>query len=229
MSNLSIKDWAPEDQPREKLLRLGAHRLSDSELLAILLINGTKRHSALDVARSLLQSVGNDLQQLAALNTQEMLKKDVAGFGRAKAIMLAAALELGRRRSAPPLPRHQLARSRDVVDYLRKQLQYRQTEVFVVLFLNASNKVIQVEYISEGGYTGTVADPRVILKKALLHNATALILCHNHPSGNAKPSQADQQFTRNIRQAAALLDIHVNDHIIVTDEAYYSFADEGIL
>ena len=229
MRKISIKDWSEDDQPRKKLLRKGPPSLSNSELLAILINTGTPNTSALDVAKKLLQSANNDLQKLAGLSVQGMVKQKVKGLGEAKAVLIAAALELGVRRNASDHIRDRITKSDDIANYLRATLEYRKQEVFAVVFLNRGNKITHLEIISEGGMTGTVADPRIILKKALEHDATAIILCHNHPSGNLKPSKADELLTQKIKQASALLDIHVMDHIIVSNEGYFSFADEGYL
>ena len=229
MRKFSIKEWADDDQPRKKLLLKGAEALSNAELLAILINNGTRGQTALDVARDLLNAVNNDLQKLASQSVKEMVNRKIKGLGEAKAIHIAASLELGIRRSATEKKKNQVTRSSDIADYLRAILEYRKQEVFVVVFLNRANKITHSEIISEGGITGTVADPRVILKKALEHDATSIILCHNHPSGNVKPSHADEVLTQKIKQAAALLDISVMDHIIVGNEGYFSFADEGLL
>jgi DNA repair protein RadC len=229
MRKFSIKDWAEEDQPRKKLLQKGAHSLSNSELLAILINNGTKEHSAIDVAKNLLQAVNNDLQKLAGQSVQDVIKYRIKGLGEAKAITLAAALELGVRRNASGKKKDQVTKSGDIAEYLRATLEYRKQEVFAVIFLNRGNRVTHFEIVSEGGLTGTVADPRVILKKALEHEATSLVLCHNHPSGNLRPSKADELLTQKIKQAASFMDIQVMDHIIVSNEGYFSFADEGML
>lgn len=229
MRKFSIKDWAEDDQPRKKLLLKGADTLSNAELLAILINSGTRGQTALDVGRELLQTVDNDLQKLASLSVKEMVKQKVKGLGETKAIHIAAALELGIRRSATGKKKNHITRSSDIADYMRATLEYRKREVFAVVFLNRGNRVTHSEIISEGGMTGTVADPRIILKKALEHNATSIILCHNHPSGNLRPSQADEILTQKIKQAAALLDISIMDHIIVSHEGYFSFADEGML
>ena len=227
MRKFSIKNWAEDDQPRKKLLLKGADKLSNAELLAILINNGTQGHTAVDLGRTLLQSVNNDLQKLAALSVKEIVKKKVKGLGEAKAIHIAAALELGIRRSATAKQKSLVTRSSDIADYLRASLEYRKKEVFAIIFLNRGNKIMHMEIISEGGMTGTVADPRIILKKALEHDATSLILCHNHPSGNLRPSHADEALTQKIKQAASFFDISVMDHIIVSQDGYFSFADEG--
>jgi len=229
MRKFSIKDWAPDDQPRKKLLQSGATALSNAELLAILINNGSKGDSALDVARNLLLSAENDLQKLAGLSVKEMVNRKIKGLGEAKAISIIAALELGIRRNASGRLKPRVTRSEDIAHFLRATLEHRQKEVFAVVYLNRNNTITHLEMISEGGLTGTVADPRVILKKALEHNATGMILCHNHPSGNRRPSKADEAITQKIKQAASLLDMMVMDHIIVSNEGYFSFADEGML
>jgi DNA repair protein RadC len=229
MRKYSIKDWAEDDQPRKKLLNSGADSLSNSELLAILINNGTPDQSALDIARNLLQSVNNNLHTLSVMSVKDMVKQKIKGLGEAKSISIIAALELGIRRSAMGSRRDRITRSSDIADYLRASLEFRKKEIFVVVFLNRNNRILHIEPISEGGFTGTVADPRVILKKSLEHNATALILCHNHPGGSLRPSTADELITQKIKHAALLLDIHIMDHIIVSDEGYFSFADEGML
>jgi len=229
MRKFSIKHWADDDQPRKKLLSKGAAALSDSELLAILINNGTIAHTAVDVAKDLLQSVENNLNRLAGMSVKEMVKQRVKGLGEAKAISIAAALELGIRRAANEKRKQLISRGTDIAEYLRASLEYRRQEIFSVVFLNRGSRIVHIENISQGGLTGTVADPRVILKKALEHEATALILCHNHPSGNLRPSTADELLTQKIQHAAAFLDIRIMDHIIVSDEGYFSFADEGML
>ena len=229
MHKFSIKDWAVDDQPRKKLLQKGAAVLSNSELLAILINTGSPNKSALDLAKELLQAADNDLQKLAGLSVQEIANMRIKGLGEAKSIHIAAALELGIRRNASDKKKDTINKSGDIAEYLRANFEYLQQEVFVVVFLNRGNKVMHHQIISEGGLTGTIADPRVILKKALEHNATSLILCHNHPSGNLRPSKADEVLTQKIKQAATLLDIQLMDHIIVSSEGYFSFADEGMM
>lgn len=224
-----IKDWHEDDQPREKLLLKGAKALSNSELLAILINNGTKNKSAVDLCKELLQKNNNDLLKLASLSVSEILNLDIKGIGPAKAVTIVAALELGIRRDTTINSKERLLTSKEVAAFLKAQYQYYRHEVFVVVYLNQSNKVLHHEIISEGGITGTVADPRIILKNALSHNATSIVLSHNHPSGNLKPSRQDELLTEKIKQAAQFLDIKVLDHIIVSEEGYFSFADEGLL
>ncbi|MBS4065928.1 MAG: DNA repair protein RadC [Chitinophagaceae bacterium] len=223
----SIKQWAPDDRPREKLLSKGPEALSNSELLAILLSTGTKTKSAIEVGKEVLALTGDNLNVLGKLSLKELMKVD--GIGEAKAITIAAALELGRRRQATEVQKSMVRNSADIAHYLQAQLRDKTHEVFMVAFLNRANKIIHIETISEGGITATVVDTRIILKKALEQSAVNLVLCHNHPSGSLKPSKADEQLTQKIKQAALLLDIGVIDHVIVSEDGYYSFADEGLL
>jgi DNA repair protein RadC len=224
----SIKQWAKDDRPREKLLNNGAENLSNSELLAILIHNGTREKTAVDLAKEILRLGKDNLNELGKLTVKELMK--IKGIGEAKAITIAAALELGRRRQASsPLERAVINTSNDIAQYLQTILKDYRHEVFAVLFLNRANKIKHFEIVSQGGITGTVADPRVILKKALDEDAVSIILCHNHPSGSLKPSRADEELTTKIKEAAKYFDIRVVDHIIVSESGYYSFADEGIL
>jgi DNA repair protein RadC len=226
--NYSIKDWAKDDKPREKLLSKSPAALSDSELIAILINHGTKDKSALDLAREILLLGKNNLSELGKLSVDQLMT--IKGIGMAKAITITAALELGRRRQAGIIiDKPALKESRDVAVYMQSLLRDYHHELFGVIFLNQANRVNHFEIISQGGITGTVADPRIILKKALEKNAVSLILCHNHPSGSLKPSKADQELTHKIKEAARLFDIKVLDHLIVCEEGYYSFADEGLL
>jgi len=224
----SIKNWAIDDRPREKLVAKGAITLSNSELLAILLTNGSRNKSAVELAREILKLGGDNLNELGKLSLSDF--KQVKGIGQAKSIIIAAALELGRRRQASSsLEKIVVRSSRDIAQYLQATLKDYNYEVFAVVFLNRANKINHFEIISKGGITGTVADPRIILKKALEEDATSIVLCHNHPSGNLQPSRADEELTKKIKEAANYLDIKVIDHIIVSEEGFYSFADEGIL
>jgi DNA repair protein RadC len=224
----SIKNWAVDDRPREKLLSKGAFALSDSELLAILINNGHKERSAIELAKEILRLGDNNLNELGKLSLKDL--QGVKGIGEAKAITIASALELGRRRqAASALEKIVIRTSNDIAQYLRALIKDFNYEVFGVLYLNKANKINHFEIISRGGLTGTVADPRIILKKALEQDATSLVLCHNHPSGNLKPSRADEELTHKIKEASKYFDIRVLDHIIVSEEGFYSFADEGNL
>ncbi len=224
----SIKQWAKDDRPREKLLLNGAENLSNSELLAILIHNGSKEKTAVDLAKEILKLGKDNLGELGKISIKELMK--IKGIGEAKAITIVAALELGRRRqAAAPLEKLVIKSSSDIASYLQTRLKDYRHEVFAVLFLNRANKINHFEIISEGGITGTVADPRIILRKALEQDAVNIILCHNHPSGSLKPSRIDEELTTKIKEAARFLDITVMDHLIVSEDGYYSFADEGIL
>ena len=226
--NYPIKQWSKDERPREKLLGAGAEYLSHAELLAILIHHGTREKTALDLAREILRLGKDNLGELGKLSVKEFMK--IKGIGAAKAVTIAAALELGRRRQASiPLEKSLIRASSDIARYLQVKLQDQRREVFGVLYLNRANKVNHFEIVSEGGITGTVADPRIILRRALEEDAVSIILCHNHPSGSLKPSRADEQLTSKIKEAAVLLDITVLDHIIVSENGYYSFADEGLL
>ena len=224
----SIKNWAKDDRPREKLLNNGPSILSNSELIAILINHGTREKSALELAQDVLRAGKDNLNELGKLSVKELMK--IKGIGEAKAVSIVAALELGRRRqAAASREKEVITSSADVANYLQTILKDYKHEVFAVLFLNRSNKINHFEIISEGGITGTVADPRIILKKALEEDAVSLILSHNHPSGSLKPSKADEELTHKIKEAARYFDIKVLDHIIVSDDGYYSFADEGLM
>lgn len=224
----SIKQWAKDDRPREKLLTTGAENLSNSELLAILIHNGTTEKTAVDLAKEVLRLGKDNLVELGKLSIKEFM--NIKGIGEAKAITIAAALEVGRRRqAAASLDKSVISSSNDIAIYLQTKLQDYRREVFAVLYLNRANKINHFEIVSEGGITGTVADPRVILRRALEQDAVSIILSHNHPSGSLKPSRADEQLTTKIKEAAAYMDIKVIDHIIVSEAGYYSFADEGLM
>lgn len=224
----SIKEWANDDRPREKLLIKGCSALSNSELLAIIINNGTKDKSAIELAQEVLRCGKNCLNELGKINVKELTR--IKGIGKAKAISIVAAMELGRRRQGlVSREKAVVTSSREVASYLQTSLRDYKHEVFGVVFLNRSNKVNHFQIISEGGITGTIADPRIILKKALEEDAVSLILCHNHPSGSLRPSKADEDLTYKIKEAAKYFDIKVIDHLIVSDDGYYSFADEGLI
>ena len=224
----SIKNWAEDDRPREKMAKHGAEILSNSELLGIIINNGSREKSAVELAKEILKLGHDNLDELGKLSLKDLQK--IKGIGVAKAITIAAALELGRRRSGGDLlQRTKVTTSKEIAQYLRSILKDHSHEVFAVLFLNQANKIKSFKIMSRGGITGTVADPRIILKQALDENATAIILSHNHPSGNLKPSRADLELTHKIKTAASFFDIKVMDHIIVSDEGHYSFADSGML
>ncbi|MBI3138969.1 MAG: DNA repair protein RadC [Sphingobacteriales bacterium] len=224
----SIKEWAKDDRPREKLLYTGAENLSNSELLAILIQTGNRHKSAIDLAKEVLKLGKDSLAELGKLSVKELMK--IKGIGEAKAITIAASMELCRRRqSAAPIQREAVRASQDIARLLQIKFRDHRHEVFAVLYLNRANKIKHFEVVSEGGISGTIADPRIILRKALEQDAVSLILCHNHPSGSLKPSRADEQLTFKIKEAAGFFDINILDHIIVSEDGYFSFADEGII
>lgn len=225
---LNIKSWAAEDRPREKLLLKGKAALSDAELIAILLSTGTSNLSAVDLAKNILQAVNNDLNELARLTVKDLMK--IKGIGEAKAIRVISALELGRRRKdfqAEERPR--IGGSADAFEILKAELLDIPHEAFWIILLNRANRVIRKHQISQGGVSGTVADPKIIFKVAVEELASGIILAHNHPSGNLTASQADIDLTKKLKESGKLLDIQVLDHIIIAGKKYFSFADEGLL
>lgn len=227
-SSTSIKNWAIDDRPREKLLTKGKESLSDSELLAILINSGSGKDSAIDVAKKVLALGKNNLDELGKISIKDMMR--VNGIGEARAVTLVAALELGRRRHGTEnLVKTRLTSSGQLAAFLKASLKDYPYEVFAIVFLNKSNKVKHFEVISKGGINHTIVDPRIIFLKALEVQATSMVLCHNHPSGSLRPSRADEEITARLKSAGKLLDIEVVDHLIVSDEGYYSFADEGMM
>lgn len=227
-ARLSIRDWAADDRPREKLMAQGPAALSDAELIAILIRSGSTKESALDLAKRILSDAGNDLHRLASLGITDLT--GYTGMGEAKAISIVAALELGRRRRAMEVPdRPSITSSAAAFDQVRGRLAELPHEEFWLLLLDRGNRLIQSTSVSKGGLHGTVADPKVIFKLALDKRASCLVLCHNHPSGQLRPSEEDVKLTRKLVEGAGLLDIVVQDHIIVAATGYYSFADNGML
>jgi DNA repair protein RadC len=221
----------PEEilMPREKMLQYGKESLANYELLAILINTGTAKKGVLELAKDMLHKVDGNINELGKREISELIKFD--GIGKAKAITIAAALELGRRREkeAEQDTKKQLTSSKDAYDYLKHDLKYKTIEEFWVLHLNRANTIVGKENISKGGMTATTADPKVIFGGALGAKATSIIICHNHPSGNLKPSQADIELTKKLVNAGNFLDLKVLDHLIITDKSYYSFADEGMI
>lgn len=224
----TIKQWAEEDRPREKLMLKGRHALSDAELIAILIGSGTQEFSAVEIAKGILDHVEGSLTELGKLSVSDLRK--TPGIGPARAIAIAAALELGRRRdeSLPP-GKMPVTRSQDAYSILKPVMQDKPWEEFWILLLNRANRFIRRECISEGGVSGTVVDPKKIFKIALDHHATGIILGHNHPSGNTKPSESDIRITHKIVEAGKLLEVSVLDHLIVTDTEFFSFSDQGMM
>jgi DNA repair protein RadC len=226
--SLKITDWAVEDRPREKLIQKGTSSLSDAELLAILISSGTKDKSAVDLGRELLVTVNNNLNSLGKLTISDL--KKIRGIGTARAVTIAASLELGRRRKLSEVQYiPQIRSSKDVADIFQPLLSDLSHEEFWILFLNRSNKVINRMKLSQGGVSGTVTDVRLVMKEAIECLASGIIVCHNHPSGNLNPSESDSKITQKIKEAGSLLDIQLLDHLIISDMDYYSFADNGML
>ncbi|WP_370477887.1 RadC family protein [Tamlana flava] len=227
-ASFSIKNWSQDDQPREKLLYKGKTALSDAELVAILIGSGNKNESAVALCKRILASVDNNLSALGRLSIKQLMEFN--GIGEAKAITIAAALELGRRRrSEEALERKKITSSTSVFELMQPIIGELEHEEFWIIYLNNSNKVIQKNQLSKGGITGTLVDVRLVLKNALEVGAVGLILAHNHPSGTLNPSAADKQITEKLKSASESLDIKILDHLIITEKAYFSFADEGIL
>lgn len=224
---MSIKSWSLHDQPMHKLEQKGSKYLSDSELIAILLQQGTAQENAVDLARNLLSKCDNNLKKLAKLSVNDLIALKIKGIGKAKAIRIVAAIELGSRRIFQQHLDKNIFQSSDVIQHLKYSLQFESREIFMVLLLNQANKIIHEQILSEGGITGTVADPRVLFKLALSHEATGVIICHNHPSGQLQPSRMDDLLTEKVKKAAAYLDIKLIDHIIVSTQGYYSYAEQN--
>lgn len=226
--HLTIKAWAEDDRPREKLITKGRQSLSDAELLAILLGSGNKNETAVQLAQRILNSHQNSINHLAKLQLNDL--KKFKGVGEAKAVTIAAALEIGRRRTDESLgEKIRITSSKHAYDVIKSKLSDLPHEEFWILFLNRSNSVIKTECISKGGVSGTIVDVRLILKPAVEYLASGIILAHNHPSGNLRPSQEDIVLTKKVKEASKLLDIVIQDHLIIGDQNYYSFADEGII
>lgn len=226
--NNAIKFWSEEERPREKLLLKGKSVLTNAELIAILIGSGTRTVSAVDLSKHLLGKAENNLIELAKMSVSDLQK--IKGIGEAKAISIVAALELGkRRRSEEALHRRKVTNSKDAFEYMQITLSDSPYESFWILLLNRANRILRPIKISEGGMSGTVADPKRIFKMAIDFNAASIILCHNHPSGSVKPSESDLKLTEKLKASGELLQLPVLDHLIMGDNTYYSFADEGTL
>jgi DNA repair protein RadC len=225
---LTIKTLAEDDRPREKLVTKGRQALSDAELLAILLSSGNREETAIQLAQRILNGNQNSINQLAKLQLNDL--KKYKGVGEAKAVTILAALEIGRRRTDIGLEEKiKVTSSQTAYNAIKSKLSDLPHEEFWVIFLSRNNNVIKTDCISKGGVNGTVVDTRLIFKPAIECLASAIILAHNHPSGNLKPSQEDIHLTKKVKEAARLIDMTVQDHLIIGDQAYFSFADEGIL
>ena len=228
IKNYSIKQWAEDDRPREKLLLKGKNSLSDAELIAILLRSGTPKESAVDLAKQILDKAKNSLIELSKFTAKDFMSFN--GIGEAKALSIIAALELGRRRrSSEVLEKTVIKSSQDVFNYFMGIVEDYKYEGFWILLLNRANKIMKHVQISEGGISGTIADPKKIFHLSIENGASAIILCHNHPSGNTQPSETDLKLTKKIAEGGKLLDIGVLDHLIIGEEKYFSFADENLL
>jgi DNA repair protein RadC len=224
---LSIKSWAEEDRPREKMLTKGKAALTDAELIAILIGSGSVDENAIELGKRILSSVNDNLSELGKRSIKELMT--FKGIGEAKAITIAAAVEIGRRRQfSDMVQRDRITNSRDIYDIMLPHLIDLQYEEFWILMLNQANHITRRERISTGGVTGTVVDSKMVFKAAIEALAPSIILIHNHPSGNLKPSQADIDLTRKLKEAGKVLDIKVLDHVIVAHTGYYSFVDEGL-
>jgi len=227
-SKTPIKQWSEDDRPREKMILKGKVALSNAELLAVLINSGNRKDSALDIAKQILDTVNQNLTELSRLSVNELTR--ISGIGTAKAVTITAALELGnRKRTQDAMIREKISSSRDVFELFHPELSEANYEAFWIVLLNRANRIIRKLSISEGGISGTVADPKKIFKMGLEFNASSVILCHNHPSGNIQPSEADIRLTKKMKEAGILLDLPVLDHLIIGGSAYYSFADEGMM
>jgi DNA repair protein RadC len=225
---MSIKFLAEDDRPREKFLLKGKNSLSDSELLAIIMGSGSRDETAVELARKILASVSNNWHQLSLLTIKDLTK--FKGVGEVKAISIATALEIGKRRASQEIPeKPQISSSNDAYQILKLHLADLRTEEFWAIFLNQSNKVIHIAQLTQGGINQSIVDIRIVFKTALDHFATGIIISHNHPSGNLKPSAEDIQITKKIKEAGNLMNVQLLDHLIITQNSYLSFADEGLL
>lgn len=225
---MAIKFLAEDDRPREKFLRKGKSTLSDSELLAIIMGSGSREENAVELARKIFASVNNNWHQLSLLSVKDLMK--FKGIGETKAISIISALEIGRRRAGQEIPEKTIiGNSHDAYMVLRNQLSDLRTEEFWAIFLNNNNKVIHVSKLTQGGISQSIVDVRTLYKGALDHFSTGIIIAHNHPSGSLKPSREDIHITKKIKEAGDTLSIQLLDHIIVTQDSYFSFSDEGLL
>ena len=228
MEKLTITDWAEEDRPRERLERLGPEALSNAELLAILIGSGTPEQSAVDLMKTVLASCHNNLNTLGKMSISDL--EAFKGIGPAKAITILAACELSKRRAREKAEeREDLGSATAVYNYMHPRMQDLDVEEFHILLMNQNFKLIRAVRISHGGLTETAVDIRVIMKEAILANATVMAVCHNHPSGNTRPSRQDDQLTERIRKACDIMRVYFLDHVIITDGAYYSYREQGRL
>lgn len=222
----TIREWAEEDRPREKLLHKGSNALSNAELIAILIGSGSSEESAVELSKHILHDCKNSIDSLSKLDIAALCQ--YKGIGQAKAISIIAAMELGKRRKQEMVRSVQITSSHQVVEFLQPIFCDLPHEEFWVIHLNRNNRIVDEQQVSKGGISGTQVDVRIILRKALQNRSSGMILCHNHPSGNRNPSEADRQITEKIKEAAQLFDINVFDHVIFTNDSYFSFVDEGV-
>jgi len=227
-TSFSIKHWADDDKPREKLVQKGRSVLSDAELIAILIGSGSRNESAVELAKRILASVNNNLNELGKLSIKQLMQ--FKGIGEAKAVSIVAALEVGRRRRGEDAQKiTKISSSKDAFDILHPTIGELEHEEFWILYLNNANNVLLSSLLSKGGLTGTLVDVRIVMRQALELGAVGLVLAHNHPSGTLRPSKEDRKVTQKLKLASAALDIKVLDHLIITQKDYFSFADEGVL
>lgn len=225
---ITIKNWAADDRPREKLIAQGAKSLSDAELLAIVLGSGTNKLSALDLAKTIMSDVSNNFKSLSDRSFTQLLTYN--GVGPAKAVGIMATLEIARRRLLERNEENnQIRSSKDAFEMLRNNFYDLKHEEFHVLYMNRANKIVGKDQVSKGGIAGTIADGKVIFRNAISHSASAMILAHNHPSGQLKPSEADRKLTKSLVDFGKMIDLQILDHLIVTNDKYFSFADEGLM
>lgn len=225
---IPLADWSDQDKPREKFMQQGASVLSDAELIAILLRTGTETENAVELAKRILSNYGNSLNTLADATLKDLRK--IRGIGQVKAVTMMAAIELGRRLRTEAVEQgRSVSSSSDIVELIQPKIAHLKHEEFWAVFLNQAAKILKVSQISKGGLTATTVDVRMIMQEALMHEATGIILCHNHPSGSVRPSPQDKSLTEQIVNAAKLLNIRVMDHIVVSGNRYCSFLDEGML
>jgi len=225
---LTIKNWDVSDRPREKYIEKGFHSLSDAEIIAILIRSGTLRESAVEVSRNLLAQHQNNLNNIAELSIQDLMKID--GIGKVKAITIKAAFELGNRRRVEKVTHQKKIQSpEDIVELMQDKIAHLKHEEFWVIFLNNSSKVLRIDNFGKGGWTSTSVDIRLIVQKSITYNATGITVCHNHPSGDVRPSEEDLRLTKHLKQATEYLNIKFIDHLILHKDNYYSFVSENLL
>lgn len=227
-SKISLSDWSDQDKPREKFVQQGPAYLSDAELLAILLRTGTATENAVELSKRILNVCGQSLNKLSGVSLPDLRK--INGIGQVKAVTLMAAFELGRRLRVEAVEQGRVIQnSAQIVELMQPKIGHLNHEEFWIVLLNPAATILKMCQIAKGGLTSTIVDVRMIMREVILHEATALVVCHNHPSGSVRPSPQDRSLTRRIQEAASLLDVKVLDHVVVSKNRYFSFADEGLL